>query len=151
MDTKKFEGQVKNEKGRHVIYGDGDGQPLDWDAVRDAGLLNGIGTFGHGTNAESGFSDQAAEWIYEYRKGHAIADISTMFSNVSTLTSARGDALADMVYNLGLPRFMKFKKMIAAINGENWDLAAAEALDSRWAKQVKGRAVEIARILREGE
>ena len=38
--------------------------------------------------------------------------------------------------------------MIAAIKAGDWDRAAIEALDSRWAAQVGDRATEIASMLR---
>ena len=38
--------------------------------------------------------------------------------------------------------------MIAAIKAGDWDRAAIEALDSRWAAQVGDRATEIAAMLR---
>jgi len=52
--------------------------------------------------------------------------------------------LANMVFNLGLPRLLKFKKMLAALKAHDFDKAALEALDSRWATQVGSRALRIA-------
>jgi lysozyme len=51
----------------------------------------------------------------------------------------------NMCFNLGEPRLSKFKKFIAAINEENWETAAAEMLDSRWAQQVGERAVRLSK------
>ena len=53
-----------------------------------------------------------------------------------------------MAFNMGQPRLAKFKRMIAAIKAGDWDRAAIEALDSRWAAQVGDRATEIAAMLR---
>ena len=52
--------------------------------------------------------------------------------------------LANMVFNLGLPRLLKFKKMLAALEAHDFDKAALEALNSRWAEQVGSRALRIA-------
>ena len=60
------------------------------------------------------------------------------------------DALVNMCYNLGLPRLLGFKKMIAALANHDYTTAALEALDSKWAKQVHGRANDIALMIREG-
>ena len=46
---------------------------------------------------------------------------------------------------------MKFKRMLAAIEKGDWDTAALEALNSKWADQVGARAKEIAEMLRTGE
>jgi len=53
-----------------------------------------------------------------------------------------------MAFNLGQPRLAGFKKLRAAVLAGDWDLAAAEALDSRWASQIGRRAVEVAALLR---
>ena len=45
-----------------------------------------------------------------------------------------------MCFNMGAPRLGQFKKFIAAINDGNWNTAAVEMMDSRWAKQVGVRA-----------
>jgi lysozyme len=62
----------------------------------------------------------------------------------------RMDALVNICFNLGLPRFLKFKKAIAAAEDQDWELCADEFMDSRWAKQVGRRAVEVTALLRTG-
>ena len=42
---------------------------------------------------------------------------------------------ANMCFNLGLTRFSKFKKFIAAIEDRDWGIAADEMEDSKWHKQ----------------
>jgi lysozyme len=56
-----------------------------------------------------------------------------------------------MAFNLGMPRLNKFKKMWSAIEDKDYDHAAVEMLDSRWAEQVKGRATRLSDIMRTGE
>ena len=41
---------------------------------------------------------------------------------------------------MGAPRLSKFKKFIAGVNAGDWDTAAVEMMDSRWANQVGVRA-----------
>lgn len=53
-----------------------------------------------------------------------------------------------MAFNLRAPRLGKFSNMRAAIAADDWRLAAAEALDSKWARQLPARAAEIAGLLR---
>jgi len=48
--------------------------------------------------------------------------------------------IANMAFNLGLPRLKKFKRMFAALNKQDYKGAAKEGLDSKWAKQVYNRA-----------
>ena len=62
----------------------------------------------------------------------------------------RRHALMSMAFNMGAPRLAGFRRMRAAIGVSDWDAAAAEALDSRWAAQTGRRAPEIASLLRGG-
>ena len=64
---------------------------------------------------------------------------------------ARYDALVDICFNLGMPRLRKFEKALQASYDHKWDVAADEFMDSRWAKQVGKRAVEICAMIRTGE
>ena len=57
-------------------------------------------------------------------------------------------ALVEMAFQLGVPRFMGFRKMIDAIKERRWKDAAAEALDSRWARQTPTRAEHVAAVFR---
>ena len=56
--------------------------------------------------------------------------------------------LANMCFNLGWPRLSGFRKMLAAIESGDYNKAADEALDSKWAKQVGPRADRIAQLFR---
>jgi len=69
----------------------------------------------------------------------------------SKIAEPRYDALINMCFNLGLPRFLKFKKALSAMEAGNYEIAAVEFLDSRWAKQVGKRADEVAEMIRTGE
>ncbi len=66
------------------------------------------------------------------------------------LSPLRKEALIRMAYNLGMSGLKKFKRMIKALQEEKYSLAAEEALDSKWAKQVGNRATRIANNIRRG-
>jgi lysozyme len=55
---------------------------------------------------------------------------------------------ANMAFNLGWPRLSRFVKMLAALEDHDFELAAEEALDSKWADQVGERADRIADLYR---
>jgi len=57
----------------------------------------------------------------------------------------------NMLFNLGYTRFLGFKKMLHAIEVRDFNHAANEMLDSKWAGQVGQRAIELAQIMRSGE
>lgn len=77
-------------------------------------------------------------------------DYNKVFKGVD-MNNVRKDALVNMVFNLGLGRFKKFKKMIGAIKEGNWKKASEEAEDSIWRKQTGYRAKRIVKEIETGE
>lgn len=67
------------------------------------------------------------------------------------LGSVRQDVLVNMCYNLGIGRLKGFKKFRQALDEGQWQQAAAEMRSSRWAAQVKGRAVELSAMMASGK
>lgn len=67
-----------------------------------------------------------------------------------SLDEPRQVALVDMAFNLGVTGLMGFKRMLMALEQQQWQRAAQEALNSLWAKQVGNRANEIAKIFVDG-
>lgn len=70
---------------------------------------------------------------------------------VSSLDDARYGVLLNMAFNLGVHGLRGFRRMLAAVSSGRYDVAAAEMLNSVWARQVKGRALELAQQMRTGE
>ena len=60
-----------------------------------------------------------------------------------SLDSNRQRVVANMCFNLGYPRLKKFKKFIYAMQISQWEKAAEEMMDSKWATQVGERAVRL--------
>jgi len=56
-----------------------------------------------------------------------------------------------MLYNLGRTRFVKFRRMIRAIDRGDWLQAAYEAQESDWYKQVGKRAERIVKEIATGK
>lgn len=76
--------------------------------------------------------------------------LEKVFPGFLGLSRPRRRALIDMCFNLGLPRFLQFKKMLAAVVARDFNQAAEEMLSSRWAEQVGQRAHTLATMMREG-
>lgn len=66
------------------------------------------------------------------------------------LDPPRGEALANMCFNLGMGGLLKFSRMLEAMETGDYHRAADEMLDSRWAGQVGARAAELAAMVRGG-
>ena len=78
-------------------------------------------------------------------------ELSRRLPWILELSDVRIDALIDICFNLGLPRFLKFAKALDALEQREYDLAADEFMDSRWAKQVGQRAITVSNMIRTGE
>jgi lysozyme len=82
-------------------------------------------------------------------------DAVTALTEAAALTGGiddpvRRDAVAEMVFNLGAQRLLRFRHMLAAIRVGDWERAAEEAADSDWAREVGERANRIVYMLRAG-
>lgn len=66
------------------------------------------------------------------------------------LDDVRQRVLVNMGF-MGVGRLLGFVKMLAAVSARDFDTAAAEMLDSKWAKQVGQRAIDLAYMMRTGQ
>ena len=64
------------------------------------------------------------------------------------LENKANEIILEMVFQLGKTGVSKFKKMWEALSGQDYNKAADEMLDSKWAKQTKNRAEFLAEIMR---
>ena len=100
-------------------------------------------TIGVGRNLEdNGITREESRYLLENDLSACMADLVTIFPGFSSFSERRKWALTDMRFNLGPTRFRGFRKMIAAVLRDDWEGAAREALDSRWAKQVQPERVD---------
>jgi len=72
------------------------------------------------------------------------------FPIVSDLDAVRQRVVIDMAFNIGVPRLTGFKKMWAAIHCGDYEEAALEMMDSKWARQVGRRAERLSDMMRKG-
>ncbi len=116
----------------------------------------GIWTVGVGWNLEANplpehIIDQLRDISINQAEGDARALFSSMaVSSFDELSPVRQRVLVNMSFNLGQTRLQGFRKMWAAIELEDWEAAAREMLDSKWANQVGRRATRLAEMMREG-
>ena len=108
-------------------------------------------TIGYGRNIEdNGITKEEAEYLLENDIATAIRETKGVFGDFNKFSSARQNALVDMMFNMGKPTFLKFKRMISAIKEKDWQKASIEAKFSRWYNQVGDRAKRIVLELKEG-
>jgi lysozyme len=70
------------------------------------------------------------------------------FPFFDSLPSECKSVLMEMCYQLGVTGVSKFKKALKAMEDGDWEKAADEMLDSKWAKQTPNRAKEMSNIIR---
>lgn len=58
--------------------------------------------------------------------------------------------LANMCFNLGISRLLKFRKTLEAWSRKDWARVSVEMLDSKWADQVGNRARRLSGMVRRG-
>jgi len=106
-------------------------------------------TIGVGRNLDDvGISEDEAAYLLDNDITVARHELLFAFPAFSQMQPVRQDALINMVFNMGITRFKGFKNMIAALVEQNYQLAADEMLDSKWARQVGSRADELAYQMR---
>lgn len=108
-------------------------------------------TIGYGRNLDAnGISQAEADFLLGADLHKAIKDCEAVIVEFDKLSEMRQAVLIDMMFNLGRTKFRKFKRMIKAIEYNNFDKASYEMLDSDWAVQVGDRATYLARKMEEG-
>jgi len=115
-------------------------------------------TIGYGHNLEahgkakpeSITMEEAEQWLDE--------DIATAESQCmarmpyfAALDDVRKAVLIDMCFNLGINGLLGFKKTLGAVADKMYTRAAVEMMDSRWAQQVKGRAIKLQMMMAHGK
>jgi len=106
-------------------------------------------TIGVGRNIEeNGISENEAMYMLENDIKRCENELREIFDNFDELPKNVKIALIDMIFNLGKPRFLQFKKMIQAIKEGNFKRAAEEAKNSRWCKQVGSRCEDVYEMIK---
>ena len=94
--------------------------------------------------------EQVQKW-FEKDVQTAINDCIDIFNDFDSLPEDIQHVLINMAFQLGGPRLSKFKRMIAAVEVEDYREMSLEMEDSRWFKQTPNRAQRlIDRVVRYG-
>ncbi|WP_419147558.1 glycoside hydrolase family protein [Pseudoalteromonas 'SMAR'] len=112
---------------------------------------SGYATIGVGRNLEQrGLSETESDYLLTNDINEFTQSVRENI-DTSKCNPAREAVLINMAFNLGITGLLEFKNTITAVEAGDWELAAFEMLDSRWAVQVGGRADELAEQMATGE
>ena len=105
-------------------------------------------TIGIGRNIEDvGITEEEAFYLLNNDIKKVVEKCQRNFKLVDGLNDLRKEAVVNLVFNMGFGKFLQFKKTIKHIENEEFELAGAELLDSRYAQQVGQRAIDVANQL----
>ena len=108
-------------------------------------------TIGYGRNLEDvGIKEKEALIMLINDTEDATDECIKLFPNFALFNKTRQAVLINMMFNLGASRFYNFQRMRKALSLFDYEEAAIEMLDSRWADQVGNRAIELANIMVDG-
>ena len=108
-------------------------------------------TIGYGHNLQdNGLSKSACEYILYDDIDEAKRNLKTIFGNefFESLKDSKKIALIDMMFNLGMVKFLTFKRFIFAVETQNWENASYEIIHSRAYEQNKKRYKKLSEQIR---
>lgn len=109
-------------------------------------------TIGVGRNlSDRGITEAEAMAMLDADIDLSVRELTESFGWFAGLDPVRQRVLIDMHVNLGLWRLRRFSLMLAAVARGDYQTAAQEMLNSKWRQQVKGRAVRLAQMMRDGD
>ena len=112
-------------------------------------------TCGVGRNLDSdggiGLSEDEIDFLLNNDIKRCRQELEFHFDWFKELDDVRQDAMINLCFNIGITSLKKFSKALAAMNVHDYETAAAEFLDSRWASQVGTRALDVTDMIRTGE
>lgn len=110
------------------------------------------GGWGHAFHIGSSLPKEIWEQIfnYDYRLHKDQLNDLIWQRKLMDLDHVRKMVLMDMIFNLGMGGLLKFKNTLRFIEQGNYEQAADNMLQSKWATQVGERAKTLARQMRTG-
>ncbi len=144
MDIEQLRETLKVDEGvKYEIYKDHLGYPTfgigHLIVESDEEYGQSVGTGVHLNRVNEAFDEDVAVMVDEAKK---------LFPDLEDLPEEAQQVIVNMTFNMGRPRLSKFKKFIAGVNAGDWEKAAVEMMDSRWAKQVGSRAERLRNRIR---
>ncbi|MDA0338133.1 MAG: glycoside hydrolase family protein [bacterium] len=135
----------KHEAVRPQVYDDATGKTIGPGSVVKGNPTIGVGIL---VGPGGGLLEHEIDYLEKSRIEVAFKAAQRTCPTFGTLTPNRQRVLVSMAFNMG--SLSAFKRMLAAIAMEDWDEAARQMTDSRWAVQVGNRALELSQMMKEG-
>ena len=93
-------------------------------------------------------SEERVDTLFRRDVAVTLEDCKRLYENFDELPEEVQLIVANMMFNMGLPRLSKFKGMKAGVDSKDWNKAADEMVDSNWFDQVPNRAKRLVARMR---
>ena len=141
----RHEGTKRDASGMHVAYRCSAGRwTIGYGHNLEANPIFGLGP-------GSRITEEHARRILEDDINKFAPKVLKTLPWAVSLTPARLGVLINMAFNLGIDGLLKFNNTLANIKMSNYAIAARGMRQSLWARQVGGRAQELARQMETGQ
>ena len=144
MNIDKLKKEIEADEGvKHIIYLDHLGYP-----TVGCGHLIQPDDEEYGKEVGSTITEARCSALFASDIDGVLADCGSLYATFSDLPEEAQRIIANMMFNMGLTRLSKFKKMKAAVEKGDFEEAANQMHDSKWRKQVPNRAERLINRMR---
>lgn len=144
MNIDKLKKEIEADEGvKHIIYLDHLGYP-----TVGCGHLIQPDDEEYGKEVGSTITEARCSALFASDIDGVLADCGRLYATFSDLPEEVQRIIANMMFNMGLTRLSKFKKMKAAVEKGDFEEAANQMHDSKWRKQVPNRAERLINRMR---
>lgn len=146
--------QIKKHEGeKNKVYTDTQGHPtigigFNLDSKHNQEYLKKIGIEVDKLKNGAEIGEGVIKILYNHSLTQAWYDINDLVPNFKSLPTKAQMVLLDMSFNLGKSRLAGFKKMLSAVQRNDFKAAANEMKNSRWYYQVKSRGENLVNMMR---
>ena len=102
----------------------------------------------HGQPVGTPVSEERVRQVFALDIASTLDECQVLYPDFDDLPEECQLIIANMMFNMGRPRFSKFKDMKAAVDARSWNAAADAMVDSRWHDQVPNRAKRLVKRMR---
>ena len=136
MNVEKFTEEIKRDEGvKYEVYLDHLGLP-----TCGIGHLIKEDDPEHGLEVGTEIGEERVNELFAKDLETTIDECKKLYYDFDVLPVKAQHIIANMMFNMGRPRLSRFHKMKRAVDNREWQEAATQMLDSRWANQVPNRA-----------
>ena len=136
MNIEKFTEEIKRDEGvKYEVYLDHLGLP-----TCGIGHLIKEDDPEHGLEVGTKIDEERVNELFAKDLETTMDECKKLYYDFDVLPVKAQHIIANMMFNMGRPRLSRFHKMKRAVDNREWEEAATQMLDSRWANQVPNRA-----------